>query len=213
MAESLQRYYTPEEYFALEEVAEYKSEYYNGRIYAMAGGSLNHARLTNNLVTLFNTAFFEKPCEVFNSDVKVAVQADNFYAYPDISVVCGEPELLLSRNDTITNPILIVEVLSRSTRNYDRGDKFMFYRALPSLQTYLLVHQDRITVEHYQKMDNSWNFKVYTELTDVIILPALQMELSLARLYNKVNLAAKKVARKAKVIHPIPEPPQTHEES
>ncbi len=194
------KYYTPEEYLALEETEDYKSEYYNGEIFAMAGGSANHNRIAGNFYAVLNVAFEKEPCEAFSGDMRLLVKQSGLYTSPDVMVICGRLEFVANRTDTITNPVLIVEVLSKSTENYDRGQKFEFYRAIPTLQHYLLINQNRIHLEYFQKTGEGWwLLKEFNELaqtlkiesfifeTPVFETPALEIPIS--RIYNKVELA------------------------
>ena len=132
-------YFTPEEYLALEEEAEYRSEYYQGEIFAMTGGSANHNTIAVNLCRSLDEAFDDKPCQVFINDMRLLVQDNGLYTYPDLMVVCGNIKFVAGRDDTVTNPIVVVEVLSKSTGSYDRGPKFELYRALHTLQDYVLT--------------------------------------------------------------------------
>jgi Uma2 family endonuclease len=144
---------TPQKYLDLEELAEYKSEYYQGEIFAMSGGSPSHALIATNFARVLGNALQGSGCRVYNSDLRVHVPAVTFYAYPDISVVCGKLELTGDRQDNLVNPVLLVEVLSSSTESYDRGQKFSLYRSIPSLREYVLVAQDRISVEVFRRND------------------------------------------------------------
>ncbi len=134
-----QKYHSPEEYLALEETAEYRSEYYRGEIFAMAGGSANHNRIARNLLIAFDDALEGKPYEAFITDMRLYVKKNGLYTYPDVMVVCGKLEFVKGRTDTLTNPVVIVEVLSESTEGYDRGTKFELYRAVDTLQDYVLI--------------------------------------------------------------------------
>ena len=188
------KYYTPEEYLALEETEDYKSEYYNGEIFAMAGGSANHNRIAGNFYAVLNVAFEKKPCEAFSGDMRLLVKQSGLYTYPDVMVICGQLEFVANRTDTITNPVLIVEVLSKSTENYDRGQKFEFYRAIPTLQHYLLIDQDRVYLEYFQKTGEGWwVLKEFNELDETLkieplIFETLALEIPISRIYNKVEL-------------------------
>ncbi|MGI8640597.1 MAG: Uma2 family endonuclease [Pyrinomonadaceae bacterium] len=151
--------YTPEEYLALEEKAEYRSEYENGEVVAMAGGSLDHTRIISNIDRFFGNKL-KKICESVTTDVKVRVENYRKFYYPDVLVICGEPKFYQKRNDTITNPILIVEVLSDSTEAKDRGEKFAAYQTLETLQEYILVSQDKAKVEQFKREDDgSWKYQ------------------------------------------------------
>ena len=181
------RCYSPEEYLALEEAADYKSEYINGEILAMAGGSTNHNQVALNLSTELNFAFKKLDYRVFMADVRLWIPEKNSYTYPDVMVVQGELQYHDNRSDTITNPLLIIEVLSKSTQSYDRTLKFRAYRSIPTFQEYLLFEQDEIYVEHYVKTDNKrWSLQEYDQTDKVISLASVEGEISLADAYNKV---------------------------
>src|SRR5690242_1556857 len=141
--------YTPEEYLAHERQAEHKSEYIAGQIIAMSGASRAHNRISVNLLRVLSSQTLDGPCETYGSDLRVKVSARGMYTYPDVTVVCGRQEFEDAQVDTLLNPTLIVEILSPSTEAYDRGAKFGYYRALPSLREYLLVAQDQVLLEHY----------------------------------------------------------------
>ena len=143
--------YTPAEYLELEEKAEYKSEYINGQIFPMTGGSTNHNTIALNLSTELNFAFKQQDCKVFMGDVRLWIPDKNIYTYPDVMVTEGETQYFSNRTDTITNALIIAEVLSKSTQGYDRQAKFEDYRTIPSFQEYLLIDQTRIYVEQYAK--------------------------------------------------------------
>ena len=135
------RYYTPEEYLQLEEVADYKSEYIDGEIIPMAGGTTNHNRIAGNFYAALNFALRQQNYEVFIGDVRLWIPKRRIYTYPDVMVVAGEPEYFNNRKDTILNPQVIIEVLSKSTKGYDHQEKFEAYRSLDNIQEYLLIDQ------------------------------------------------------------------------
>lgn len=183
-----QRYYSPEEYLALEEVAEYKSEYIDGEIVPMAGGSTNHNQIALNFSTELNFAFKKLDYRVFMSDVRLWIPQQRIYTYPDVMVVVGEPEYYNNRTDTITNPRVIIEVLSPSTKKYDSSKKFEAYRTIPTFEEYLLLDQTRRYIEHFSKTDNKrWSFCDYDESDEAITLASISFEISLVDIYNKVN--------------------------
>jgi Uma2 family endonuclease len=187
MLQKQPKYYTPAEYLELEEKANYKSEYFEGEIFAMSGGSTNHNRIAVSICTLLDVAFEGKPCEVFSSDVRLLVQANGLYTYPDVMVVCGSVDYAEDRNDTITNPIVIFEVLSKSTRDYDRGKKFERYRELASLQDYLLIDQARVYIEHYHKVENGrWVLTLFNNPDTLLTLSSIGVNLAVSRIYHKV---------------------------
>jgi Uma2 family endonuclease len=177
------------EYLALEEVADYKSEYVDGEIIPMAGGSTNHNQIALNISSLFNFAFRKLDYYVYMGDVRLWIPQKRIYTYPDVMVVVGEPEYFPNRQDTILNPILIIEVLSNSTDKYDRQGKFSSYRTIPTFREYLLVEQDQIVVEHYSKTDNKqWSFREYDAEDKAIILSSIDFTLTLENIYHKVQL-------------------------
>ena len=137
------RWISPEEYLQQEEFATERHEYFNDRLLCMAGGTHNHELIRGNLLTALRQHGRSRTCIAFGSNMKILVKQNGLYTYPDAMLVCGKPEFAADRRDIITNPVLIVEVLSDSTQSYDRGDKFALYRAIPSFAHYLLIHQDR----------------------------------------------------------------------
>lgn len=182
-------HFTVEEYLALERQADYKSEYFEGEIFAMAGASRKHNLISLNVGSSFNQQVKERDCEVYVSDMRVRVQATDLLTYPDVVVVCGEPQFNDEELDTLTNPTLIVEVLSKSTKNFDRGDKFEQYRTLKSFQEYLLIAQDKVYVEQYiRQSDGDWLLKVFNQLEDTIQLSSIQCNLPLRTIYSKVKV-------------------------
>ncbi|MEH2443368.1 Uma2 family endonuclease [Nostoc sp.] len=191
-----QRYYTPEEYLELEEAAEYKSKYIDGQIIPIAGGTANHNRIAGNFYAVLNFAFRQQEYEVFNSDMRLWIHQKHIYTYPDVTVIAGEPEFFNNRTDIITNPQLIVEVLSKSTKNYDspaetlceREDKFHAYRSISTFQEYLLIDQTRIHVDQFSKTGKKqWALREYDEEDEAIALVTVPFEISLQDLYNKVK--------------------------
>lgn len=189
MNAQLKSYLTPELYLELERQSETRHEYFDGEVFAMSGGSMAHSRLAVNLCFHLSLQLVDRPCEVVNSDMRVKVQATELYTYPDVSVVCGEPLLEDNRQDTLLNPLVIIEVLSPSTEGYDRGVKFDHYRQIPSLMEYVLVSQTEVRVERYLRLPNGeWSLKVATGLAAELSLPSLQVSLKLSDVYHKVTL-------------------------
>ena len=182
------RYYTPEEYLELEEAADYKSEYIDGQIIPMAGGTANHNRISLNLSAALNFAFRQQDYEVFMGDVRLWITQKRTYTYPDVMILAGEPEFFNNRKDIILNPQIIVEVLSKSTKGYDREDKFQAYRTISTFQEYLLIDQTRIHVDQFSKTGKKqWTLREYDEEDEVIALVTVPFEISLQDLYNKVK--------------------------
>ena len=166
-----------------------RSEYVDGEIFAMAGGSEAHNLICGNVLRELGNRFKGRPCYVYTSDMKVRVEAANLGAYPDAMAVCGERLFWNQGRDVIINPILIVEVLSDSTEAYDRGDKFTHYRGIPSLRAYLLLSQHRVGAELYLRQPNGdWLLRSYDDLQESIPLTALDVALPLSEIYDKVEL-------------------------
>jgi Uma2 family endonuclease len=183
-----QRYYTPEEYLELEEAADYKSEYIDGQIIPMAGGTINHNQIALNLSTELNFAFKKQNYRVFMGDVRLWIPQKHTYTYPDVMILAGEPEFFNNRKDIILNPQIIVEVLSKSTKGYDREDKFQAYRTISTFQEYLLIDQTQIHVDQFSKTGKKqWTLREYDEEDEAIALTTVPFEISLQDLYNKVK--------------------------
>jgi Uma2 family endonuclease len=179
---------TPAEYLAFERQSEQRHEYYRGEIFAMAGASLAHNRITSNILFELQSQFRERPCDAFVIDMRTKIPNVGLYTYPDIVALCGEPEFEDNVFDTLTNPQMVIEVLSPSTESYDRGQKFQFYRQNESLTDYLLVAQNRLSVEHFRRQPSGeWLLRGYTELDDVIQVESLDCSLSLKEIYLKVD--------------------------
>ena len=181
-------YYSPEEYLELETAAEYKSEYYNGQIFPMAGGTPNHNQIAINFSAALNFAFKGQPYRVFMSDMRLCIPKKRLYTYPDVMVVSGQLEFAEGRRDTITNPLMITEVLSESTANYDRGEKFKLYRTISSLKEYIIISQSDKQVEQFSKtIDNKWILSEYDEENALLALTSVQFQISLLDIYDKVD--------------------------
>jgi Uma2 family endonuclease len=178
---------TPAEYLAAERGASTRSECINGKVYAMAGASRDHVAIVANLSYLLVGRFKGRPCMVFTNDMRLKVAATGLYTYPDVAALCDEPEFDDPEQDTLTNPSLIIEVLSDSTERYDRGEKFAHYRRLACLQDYVLVSQHRPLVEHFTRHGEEWILRMAEGLGATLSLPALGCELPLADIYDKVR--------------------------
>jgi len=182
-------YITPEEYLALERKAKYKSEYFNGEIFAMAGASPKHNQITANVLAEIHTQFKKRPCRVYTSDMRVKVSPTGLYTYPDVVALCDKPRFDDEQKDTLLNPTVIVEILSDSTATYDRGDKFKHYRSLDSLVEYILIAQDEYHVEHYvRQANNKWLLSETDNLPDTIELSSIDCNLALSDIYDKVEM-------------------------
>jgi Uma2 family endonuclease len=181
--------YTPEEYLVIDRQSDFKNEYLNGEIFAMTGASRKHNLITINVATSLNSQLKGRQCEVYANDMRVKVSSSGLYTYPDVVVVCGSPEFEDIEIDTLINPALIIEVLSKSTEGYDRGDKFGHYRKLESLLEYVLISQDKHHLEHYiRQSDNQWLLSEAGDLQARIDLPSIDCKLGLADIYDKVEI-------------------------
>jgi Uma2 family endonuclease len=182
---------SPQEYLAQERVAEQKSQYLDGEVFAMAGASTAHTRITGNIHALLWTQLQDKPCEPLMLDQRVRTPSDDLYTYPDVLVVCG-PEYSDDEFDTVTNPRVIIEVLSPSTRDFDHSTKFNRYRTIPSMEDYVLVAQDRVLVEHrsrYAGTDRErWWTRILEHSEEELILDSIGCRIRVSSIYARVNL-------------------------
>jgi len=181
---------TPEEYLEIERKAEYKSEYFDGEIFAMAGAKRNHNKIVGNLTGLVWQNLKGKDCEFYPSDMRVFVPKTGLYTYPDVVVVCGEPKFQDKVFDTLLNPTLLIEVLSESTESYDRGKKFQHYRSIESLQEYILVSQDEARIEKYvRRGDGFWLLSEAVSLNSEIEFASIECRIALAEVYDKIDFS------------------------
>lgn len=180
--------YTASEYLALEDKAEFKSEFINGEIIPMAGASANHNKIALNLCRLLPLVIGDQVYEIFMSDMRLWLPEYSRYTYPDVMVIAGEPIFGDQKQMEVTNPCLIVEILSSSTQSYDHDSKFRQYRSIPSFQEYILVYQNSYEVDHYVKeSDDRWILTTYRGESAVIKLSSIQLEISLRDLYKRVT--------------------------
>jgi Uma2 family endonuclease len=178
---------TPEEYLAAERKAETRSEYFGGEVFAMVGASKRHNLSAANIIRVLGNQLLDRPCNVYPSDMRVKVSATGKYTYPDV-VVAYEPERFDdAENDTLLNPVVIVEVLSASTEAYDRGKKFEQYQQIESLTEYILVAQEPYRIEQYvRQSDKEWRYSEYHDAEEVIKISVIGCELALKDAYAKV---------------------------
>lgn len=181
--------YTLEEYLALERESEVKYEYLDGEIFAMSGGTLAHDLVMCNTANQLTPQLLEKGCRVFSSNMQIKVPGAPPYRYADGSVVCGNVEVeRFNGADLLINPILIIEVLSPSTEAYDRGDKFTYYKSIPSFREYLLIAQHRPHITHYVKAETGkWDYEEANDLSSEIYLPTIECTLALSDVYAGVE--------------------------
>lgn len=180
--------YTPEEYLEFEVNSEERHEYINAEIVLMTGGTPNHNQIAGNLYAALNFALKRQPYRAFVVEQRLWIPRKRIYTYPDVMVVQGELQFQSGRRDTIINPLVIAEVLSASTRSYDKDEKFAAYRTIPSFQEYLLIDQYTMHVEHYFKSDrNRWTFSEYDDASETISLNSVPLQITLADIYDKVE--------------------------
>jgi Uma2 family endonuclease len=185
----IQPRFTPSEYLALEELAESKSEYINGEINPMTGGTTKHNRICINLIVVLDKALRNLNYELFTENVRLWIPQTKIFTYPDVMIIDGEVEYYEERNDTIINPQVIFEVLSPSTQAYDRQDKFEYYRTIPTFKEYLLIDQNRLRVQQFTKKSaKEWTFRDYDLEDENISLTSLELQISLEDIYSKVKL-------------------------
>jgi len=182
----MSKYLTPDEYLKAERVSEAKAEYVAGQVLEMQGPSIPHARIVRNIQVALANHMKESPCEALAAGIKVKSEEDKFF-YPDVLVFCGEPIYTYGANDVILNPTVIIEVLSRTTSDWDRGGKFEYCRRIETLTDYILVSQDKCQVEHRERQSSTkWTMRFIDGLDGVIRLKTTDCELPLADIYERV---------------------------
>jgi Uma2 family endonuclease len=180
--------YTPDEYLNFEVDSELRHEYIEGEIVPMTGGTPNHNQITGNLYAALNFALKRQPYRVFVTDQRLWIPRKRIYTYPDVMIVEGELQLQEGRRDTILNPFMMAEVLSPSTRSYDKDEKFAAYRTISTFREYLLIEQSKMHVEHYVKNEQKrWTFFEYDDAEEVVSFNSISFQITLADLYDKVE--------------------------
>lgn len=186
-ATEVKKRYSPEEYLALEEKAEFKSEYHDGEIIPMTGGSFNHNEIITNL-WLLKSKLRGKGYRFYSSDVRLWIPKYGKFTYPDVMVIQGEPTPYNNRTDTLMNPRSIIEVLSKSTQEYDQNEKFKYYRSIPELQEYVLINQYELEIQQYTKTENNlWIYRVYEAMEDIVKFASVDVEMNVSEIYEGVS--------------------------
>ncbi|MBD2354695.1 Uma2 family endonuclease [Tolypothrix sp. FACHB-123] len=186
-----QKYYSPEEYLELEVNSEERHEYIDGQIIPMTGGTPNHNKLAGNLYASILFALKRQPYEVYYTDQRLWIPNRRIHTYPDVMIVNTPLEYQEGRRDTLMNPVFIAEVLSKSTKSYDRDEKFAAYRTIPSFQEYVLIDQYKMHVEQYFKTENNkWIFSEYEDGDVMLSLASVSFQITLADIYDKVDFNA-----------------------
>lgn len=185
-------HFSPEEYLAFERGTDARHEYLDGHVYAMAGESIEHSRICVNVAGELRARLKGCPCEVLSPNMKVVTSPTGLFSYPDVVVICGEPQFYDERRDILTNPTVVFEVLSPSTEAYDRGEKFLRYRTqVEALREYVLVSQHRPLVEHYVRQpDGSWSYSSADDLSEAIDLPSIDSRLPFSEIYDRIIFPA-----------------------
>jgi Uma2 family endonuclease len=185
-------YFSPGEYLTFERGTDARHEYLDGHVYAMAGESIEHSRICVNVAGELRARLKGRPCEVLSPNMKVVTSPSGLFSYPDVVVICGEPQFYDERRDILTNPTVVFEVLSPSTEAYDRGEKFLRYRTqVEALREYVLVSQHRPLVEHYVRQpDGSWNYSSAGDPSEAIDLVSIDCRLPLAEIYDRIVFPA-----------------------
>jgi Uma2 family endonuclease len=182
------KYYTPEEYLALEETSEDKNEYRQGEIIPMVGATTNHNQIAGNFYRRFPLTINNQDYYTYMETVRLWLSDYSIYTYPDVMVIKGQPLYQGNSQSNVINPLIIVEVLSNSTKAYDRGDKFKFYRSLPTFQEYILIEQSSYSVERYYKQkDDQWLVDFVMGENAVLQLVSVDWQISFQDLYQRVN--------------------------
>jgi Uma2 family endonuclease len=185
-------HFSPEEYLTFERGTDARHEYLDGHVYAMAGESIEHSRICVNVAGELRARLKGRPCEVLSPNMKVVTSPSGLFSYPDVVVVCGEPQFYDERRDILTNPTVVFEVLSPSTEAYDRGEKFLRYRTqIKALREYVLVSQHRPLIEHYVRQpDGSWSYSSAASLDEAIELVSIDCRLPLSEVYDRIVFPA-----------------------
>lgn len=179
---------TPEEYLAAERIATEKHEYYHGEIFAMSGASVNHNKIFRKLFLAFGHQLKGRDCQPYGRDLRIHIPLNTLYTYPDISIICGEPELADNQFDNVINPSVIIEILSKSTRNCDKGEKFTLYRDIDTLQEYILVDSEKIHIEkHIRNKDNSLQLTEFKNIENSLLITTVNVQIELRDIYEGLS--------------------------
>lgn len=182
------KYYTPEEYLQLEETSEFKNEYRDGEIIPMADGTTNHNEIAGNFYANFKFKMRGKNYKIYMGDVKLWIQRYRIYTYPDVMVIQGEPIYEGTGTTKVTNPLMIVEVMSSSTETHDRTNKFRFYRSIPTLQEYIIINQYEYLVEQFNKnLEGQWVLTEYESVDALLSLKSIEFQVSLSDIYEGIK--------------------------
>ncbi len=187
MGVPIKNYISEQEYLEQEREATEKHEYFQGEIFAMSGASEEHNIISMNCSVVLGTKLKGKKCRPYGSDMRMNIPENTLYTYPDLSVYCNEIETLDDKRDTAKNPTVIIEILSKSTRNYDLGQKFALYREIPTLKDYILIDSEKVKVIRHTKTDNTtWVLSEFSSINDTFEIKSLEIEMNLVDIYEDV---------------------------
>lgn len=184
--------YSPADYLTLERASEFKHEFFDGEMFRMSGGTIEHSQIASNVIRALGNSLEDTPCRVLTSDMRIKLPTGH-YTYPDATVVCDQPQYEDNYKDVLLNPMIVVEVLSPSTEAYDRGKKFRHFQTCPSLREIVLIAQDRAAVDHFlrQPASGQWLLTTFESLEAMMLLPSIGVGLSLGEIYAKVEFPPK----------------------
>lgn len=188
MGQAEKKYVTEQEYLETERLADTKHEYFQGEIFAMSGASREHIIISMNISADLRVKLKGNKCRPYGSDMRMYVKQNTLYTYPDLSIYCNDFETIDNEQDTAINPVIIFEILSKSTRNYDQGQKFALYREIPTLKEYVLIDSENLKVIHHTKIsDLSWNMTEFISINDAIELKSIEIKMNLSDIYEDVK--------------------------
>jgi len=178
-----------EEYLEMENASLEKNEYYKGEVFAMPGAKVQHVNISDNILADLKQKLKGKSCKPYGSDLRIHIQSNTLFTYPDISIICGEIITLNDDEYNVLNPSVIIEVLSKSTRNYDRGDKFKLYRDIPTLKEYVLVDSETINIEAFRLNENNhWELEEYNSVENILFIKTVDEKIAISEIYEGVNI-------------------------
>jgi Uma2 family endonuclease len=188
---ALPKFITPEEYLRMERASQERHEYFKGEVFAMSCASREHNLIAQNTSRHLGNQLEDRPWEVYQSDMRVKIPKSGLYTYPDVVVVCETPQFEGAEFDTLLNPTVIIEVLSSSTEKYDRSTKALYYRSIASLQEYVLISQESIQIEHYQRQEDQWGIRDINDLDGQLELASVGCSISVSDIYRKITFKPK----------------------
>lgn len=183
------KYISPEDYLVMERASQEKHEYFKGDIFAMSGASWEHNVIAKNISTIILPFLKGSPCDMFGSDLRIHIPENTLYTYPDFSIICGKPEVTDKEKDTAVKPSVIIEILSKSTKDYDRGSKFMLYRSIKTLKEYITIDSLSFSVEIFTRQENNtWLLSEFKQLSDSFVISTINLTLQLKDVYEDVSI-------------------------